>query len=296
MPNTKNIFCIVNPKAGGGRKTQHVAAALHDILGNAAIDYEIVRTAKKGDGTFLARNAVAAGYDVVVAVGGDGTVNEIATGLVGAAAALAIIPLGSGNGLARGLRIPLAYHDACQVLLRGRQRTIDVGQVNDRYFFATSGVGFDASVGKKYNEHPHHSRGFLPYCAFAFTEFFTYTPPEIRIAYHGQTFSYTPLILTIANIEQYGSGAIIAPDALPDDGLLDIIIIPQVSPLKMLQYVPSLFSGKIDRMPDFITHKTDAVTITRAKPGPVHVDGETFHAGETLEYTILPHALNVCVP
>ena len=193
-------------------------------------------------------------------------------------------------------RFPLEYRDACQLLLQGTSRAIDVGQVNERYFFATSGIGFDAHVGKRYNEHPGHSRGILPYIHIAAAEYFHYTPREITFAYQGKSFTCTPFVLTVANVEQYGAGAIIAPDAIPDDGLFDVVIIPQTPLLRTVYHLPRLFNGTIDALPDFITHRTASLTITRPEPGPVHVDGETFVAGEVLEYTLLPHALRVQVP
>ena len=290
------VLCILNPIAGGGRTAAHAATAIHQTIGKSGMAYDIVYTQQAGDGLMLARQAAKDGYSHVVAVGGDGTINEIATGLLKTDVVLGILPVGSGNGLARALQIPLEYRDACQLLLQGTSRAIDVGQVNERYFFATSGIGFDAHVGKRYNEHPGHSRGILPYIHIAAAEYFHYTPREITFAYQGKSFTCTPFVLTVANVEQYGAGAIIAPDAIPDDGLFDVVIIPQTPLLRTVYHLPRLFNGTIDALPDFITHRTASLTITRPEPGPVHVDGETFVAGEVLEYTLLPHALRVQVP
>ncbi|GAK57494.1 diacylglycerol kinase catalytic region [Candidatus Vecturithrix granuli] len=290
------ILCILNPIAGGGRTAAQVSAAIHHIFRDAGIEYDIVYTQHSGDGLAIAKHAEKNAYSHVIAVGGDGTINEIATGLIGTDLILAIIPVGSGNGLARALQIPFDYQEACQLLLHGTSRAIDVGQVNDRYFFATSGIGFDAYVGKQYNEHLGHSRGILPYFQIAATEYFHYTPQKITLEYQGKTFTCTPFVLTVANVEQYGGGAIIAPEAAPDDGLFDVVIIPQTPLLKTVYHLPRLFNGTIDTLPDFITHKTAALTITRPEPGPVHVDGETFLAGQSLEYTLLPQALRIQVP
>lgn len=287
------ILCVLNPIAGGGRTAERVTLAIHKTFRETDAMYEIVTTQKKGDGTALSKNAVKEGYTLVVAIGGDGTVNEVATGLVGTSIVLGIIPVGSGNGLARGLRIPLHYQDACQLLLRGKTRKIDVGQVCGRYFFATSGIGFDAHVGKRYNEKSGHSRGFLPYAQFAATEYFKYTPQEVVLRCNGETFKYTPFVLTVANVEQYGSGAIIAPNAIPDDELFDVVVIPQTHFFQVVHHLPKLFLGTLDTSPYVKTHRTNSLTITRSSSGPVHVDGESFIAGETLEYSLLPHALNI---
>jgi len=180
-------LCIINPIAGGGKTAEQVTSAIHETFRESGITCDIVTTQKKGDGTALSRNAVKKGYDVVVAAGGDGTVNEVATGLVGTSVVFGIIPVGSGNGLARGLRIPLNYKDACRLVLQGQSKKIDVGQVCDRYFFATSGIGFDAHVGKIYDEKPGHSRGILPYFQFAATEFFNYESQEILLTCNEKT-------------------------------------------------------------------------------------------------------------
>ncbi len=289
------IMFILNPVAGGGKAAEQVTPAVHEIFLESDIAYDIVTTEKKGDGVVLAKRAAEAGYTTVVAAGGDGTVNEVASGLVGTSTVLGIIPVGSGNGLARGLRIPLNYWDACRLVLRGESMTIDVGQVCGRYFFATSGIGFDAHVGKIYNDQSGHSRGLLPYFQFAVTEFFNYEPREVLLTFNGQTSRHIPFVLTVANGEQYGGGAIIAPSALPNDGLFDLVIIPQSHPLQILAHLPKLFSGTVDTFPHFESHKTAAVTIQRSGPGPVHVDGESFMADETLEYRLLPQALHVQV-
>jgi diacylglycerol kinase (ATP) len=290
----KTLF-ILNPVAGGGKIAERVMAAIRETFRESGITYDIVTTQGKGDGTTFARDAVNAGYDLVVAIGGDGTVNEVATGLVGASSVLGIIPIGSGNGLARGLRIPLNYWDACRLILRGNSTKIDVGKVCERYFFATSGIGFDAHVGKVYNEQAH-ARGVFPYFQFAVTEFFGYEPQEVLLTFNGKTSHHIPLVLTVANVEQYGAGAIIAPGAVPDDGLFDISIIPQTNPFQVLTHIPKLFAGTIHQFPHFESHKTDALTIVRPSPGPIHVDGESLIAGEVLEYTLLHHALQVQVP
>jgi YegS/Rv2252/BmrU family lipid kinase len=290
------ILCILNPIAGGGRTAERVVSAIHSTFQETDTLYEIVTTHKKGDATALARKAVKEDYTHVVAIGGDGTVNEVATGLVGTQTTLGVIPVGSGNGLARGLRIPLNFQQACRVVLRGKSKKFDVGQVDDRYFFSTSGIGFDAHVGKHYDEKSSgHSRGLLPYAQIAATEYFNYIPQEVVVHCNEEQFTYTPFILTVANFEQYGGGAIIAPGAIPDDGLFDVSIIPRSSVLQLINHLPKLFLGEIDTFPHFITHKTNALTITRHAPGPVHVDGEPFMAGEVLEYTLLSHALQIQV-
>ena len=290
------VLCILNPVAGGGRAAPRVASAIQKICSDANIPYDIVNTKAAGEGERLAKQASQEGYTLVAAAGGDGTINEVATGLIGTDATLAIIPVGSGNGLARGLQVPLNPDDACKLIVRGRAKKIDVGQVCGRHFFATSGIGFDAHVGKVYNESPRHSRGLIPYFQIAVSEYFNYTPENVILRCNGKTFCYTPLILTVANTEQYGGGAIIAPGAIPDDGVFDVSVILQAPVFSIVNQLPKLFSGEIDTFSHFRVHKAASLTVTRSFPGPVHVDGESFMAGETLTYTLLHHGLSVQVP
>ena len=290
------IFCILNPTAGGGKLVQPVCDELRRLFAERQIASDIVLTQGHGEGTRLAAAAVQQGYTMIVAGGGDGTLNDIASGVVGTSATLGILPIGSGNGLARSLRIPLNYQAACRVLLTGRVRAIDVGQVGTRYFFVTSGVGFDAQIGKHYNEQVQAARGIWPYFTFALKQYFHYTPQPIQVTCQGQTWDYTPFVATVANAQQYGAGAIIAPQAVLDDGLLNLSIVPPINVFQALWWLPRLFSGNIHTMPGFRSHQATALTITRAAPGPAHVDGEPFEAGTMLAYTILPQALKVCVP
>ena len=290
------VLCILNPVAGGGRAAPRVASAIQRICTDAHIPYDIIETKGAEEGGGLAKQAAQEGYTLVAAAGGDGTINEVATGLIGTDATLAIIPVGSGNGLARGLQVPLNPDEACKLILQGSPKKIDVGQVCGRHFFATSGIGFDAHVGKIYNESPKHSRGLIPYFQIAVSEYFNYTPENVILRCNGKTFCYTPLILTIANTEQYGGGAIIAPGAIPDDGLFDVSVILQAPVFSVVNQLPKLFSGEINTFSHFRMHRAASLTITRPFPGPVHVDGESFMAGELLTYTMLHHGLSVQVP
>ncbi len=291
-----DLLCILNPIAGGGKIAPQAASTIVKLCQQANMSCDIMTTKQRGDGTRLAKKAAREGCRFVVAAGGDGTINEVATGLVGTSCTLCIVPAGSGNGLARGLRIPLQPQEASRLILHGIQKQIDVGQVCGRYFFATSGIGFDAHVGKIYNEMSGHSRGLAPYVQIAIAEYLNYTPEPVTVRCNGETFSYTPIVLTVANTEQYGGGAIIAPDAIPDDGLFDISIIPQAPLFRIINHLPKLFLGAIKTFPNFIAHRAESVTVTRKLPGPVHVDGESFLAGEELVFTLLPRALTVLVP
>ncbi|MDZ7267896.1 MAG: diacylglycerol kinase family lipid kinase [candidate division KSB1 bacterium] len=289
MPSHKMLF-IVNPISGFRRDKSDLINRIHAQF--PAGDIEL--TAAPGEATRLAGEAARRGYHLVAAVGGDGTVNEVASGLVGTDTALGIIPRGSGNGLARGLGIPLAPAGSLQVLRAGQVRTIDVGCAAHRHFFAVCGVGFDANVGRKFNAATW--RGPLPYFLIAAQEFVDYKPEPLRLHVKHQQWEKTPFLITIANTRQYGNGAIIAPQAQPDDGLLDMCVVEPLRLLDALKYAPRLFNGTIDRAPIISYQRVQEITI--AKDGPIlfHVDGEATLCEGPLKISIKPRALRVITP
>ena len=286
------IRFIVNPIAGFRRNKTYLLELIRHYYDN--LDSELALTTCRGDATRLAREAAAEGYDIVVAIGGDGTVNEVASGLVDTDTALGIIPRGSGNGLARGLGIPIQPAGAIEILRHGSIRTIDAGCAAHRYFFAVTGVGFDARVGLKFNATTW--RGPLPYFFIAAREFASYHPETIRLKFDHQELEFMPLLTTVANTRQYGNGAIIAPHAKPDDGLLEICIVEPMHLWQVVAHIPKLFSGHIDRTP--IVHYHSATTIEIVKQGPIlfHVDGEPEFTEDHLRISVKPQALKVIAP
>jgi len=257
---------------------------------------QVISLQSRGQATHLAREAAAEKFDMVVAVGGDGTINEIVCGLVNTDVPLGIIPAGSGNGLARTFCIPLDIKRACWTLLRGQTRQLDVGKLNDRFFLGVAGFGYDALVGKLFEEKWGGRRGLLPYLHTAILGFFRYQTTPIHLRIDGLEMDLLPRLVTVANTPQFGGGAIIAPDAKPDDGLFDICIIHDLSFLKALYHGPKLFAGKIDRIPQWEMHRAAAVEIFSRVPLPVHVDGEPIGESTQVKVSLLPGALYVRVP
>ncbi len=291
MP-AKRLRFIINPIAGFRRNKSGIIERIHRHF--RAHDYDVTTTTRPGDGTRLAQEAAAQNYDIVVAVGGDGTVNEVASGLVHTNTALGIIPRGSGNGLARALGISLRPSESLKILLHGEERVIDAGTAAQRYFFAVTGVGFDAQVGRQFNLAPW--RGPIPYFFIAAREFLTYHPEPLRLNLDAQAFELTPFLITIANTQQYGNGAIIAPQARPDDGLLDLCVVESLSLSHAVKYAPKLFDGTIDRTPIINYRRVQDLVIE--KPGTIlfHVDGEAQTCQNRLQVSILPRALKVVAP
>jgi len=288
----KNVKFIVNPIAGFRRDKQFIIERLQKL--SPHFDVDIQTSSCRGDARRIATAAAQNGFDIVVAVGGDGTVNEVASGLVGSGAALGIIPLGSGNGLARSVGVPMNVEQAIQVICSNHRRHIDVGRAGHRNFFVVTGVGFDAAVGKSFDETT--MRGPLPYFYLGIKQLMTYQPKEVQLRFEQQELTLRPFLITVANTCQYGNGAMIAPHARCDDGQLDICIINNSNKIKILRHLPDLFNGTIDRAPLVQYHRSTEIIIEGDGPLLFHVDGEPETVDRVLNISILPQALQVIAP
>jgi len=287
---------IVNPISGRGRHPQDDISDLNRIFAAHGIESQVICQGKVGEATLLAREAVAEGFDMVVAVGGDGTINEVVCGLVNSGVPLGIVPAGSGNGLAREFGIPLKMSEACKTIIHGDTREVDVGAMNDRFFLGTAGIGYDALLVKIFEERWANRRGVLPYFYVAIKGFFKHKPSLMHLRFDDHQLTVIPLLVTVANSTQFGGGAIIAPQAEPDDGLLDVCIIHNLNFLQAFYHWPKLFVGCIDRMPQWVTYRTDALEILSDLPMPVQVDGESVQESTHLKIKLLPRALGIRVP
>lgn len=291
--NPARVRFIVNPISGAsrGRGFAGVAAA---AIRRGTFDYDVVTTAEPGDGEALARQAVAAGCDLVVAVGGDGTVNEVARGLLGQqASALGIVPCGSGNGLARHLGVPLRPERAVRALVNAETRFIDVGHINERPFFCTAGLGFDAHVSRAFAGAGR--RGLRTYVAVTLREFRAYRPTPARIEVNGQAIDTDCYVLAFANAAQYGNNAYIAPLADVQDGLLDLCLIDALPLRRALRVSYALAVGDLPTSGAAEFHTARDVRVNTARPIGFHVDGD--YAGEAEEFIVglTPLALKVAV-
>jgi YegS/Rv2252/BmrU family lipid kinase len=262
-------------------------------------DYAVYLTREPGHATELAREAVAGGADVVLAVGGDGTVNEVARGMLGSRAALGIVPVGSGNGFARALRLPLRPDRALAALEAAERRAVDVGLLNGRPFLNVAGVGFDATVAHCFHEHGRRGgrRGFFGYLRLSLRELRAYRPPRLALEVDGGGRVETaPFVLTFANGIQYGSGAVINPGAKLDDGRLEIALFESGPLVATLAAALRLFVGGLDRLPRYRRLSARTAVVTSAAPFAVHVDGDPEPACDRVEVELRPLALQVLVP
>ena len=285
------IRFVVNPVSGVRGDRTSVAGLIEETLRCAGQEFDVIYTNCRGDGVRLAQEASMQGYGIVAAVGGDGTVNEVGQGLMGSDAALAVIPAGSGNGFARNFNIPLDQREAVRLLLSPHVITIDAGKINNRYFFNVAGIGLDAAISQSF-EHAG-MRGMLTYFLIGAKTFFAYAPVPVKIKHEEGEVNSRPLLLSIANAPQYGSGAVIAPQAKSDDGLLDVCIIDTLPLWKAAANIYRLFNGTIDQMKGYHSFQTHSLTIERPGPGPIHTDGDPHQEEALLKIEVLPGRLRV---
>jgi YegS/Rv2252/BmrU family lipid kinase len=294
------IGVVINPVAGPAwrrRPASRLEAWARGIVGRHAAEAWVAFTEGPGHARVLARQAVDEGADVVVAWGGDGTINEVASVLVYSRGTLGIVPVGSGNGLARELGIPRSPEDALTVALSGATRVIDAGELNGRLFFNAAGVGFDAHVAEVFASSSGHRRGFTSYAAATIRELFQYQSSIYTIEADGRPAGdIRALLVSVANTRQWGNGARIAPHAVMDDERLDLVAITARPPVVVLANIWRLFVGSIATLSHVDTQQFRTATIVATPPAPVHVDGEPLGRLATIEIRVKAGALRVRVP
>jgi YegS/Rv2252/BmrU family lipid kinase len=236
-------------------------------------------------------------FDVIAAFGGDGTVNSIASVLLNSNKTLAILPGGSGNGLARNLNISLSWRRALDTLINGRDVMVDAGKINNCSFFNIAGIGLDAIITKKFNLESK-IRGILPYVYFALKGYFEMPTFRIQATIDDIQFEEEILLTAFANFKQYGGKAIIAPNASPYDRLLDLCILKKVKLLKSTLNIQRLFTGNIHRFPFYRSYKFEKIHI-RSLNGPIPFQFDGEFGGEestTFDVEVLPASLKVRIP
>jgi YegS/Rv2252/BmrU family lipid kinase len=293
------IAVIINPISGtGGRMEVARKRAEHatSLITARGLHAEVFMTERPGHARELATAALGRGVTTVVAWGGDGTVNEVASALAFRDATLAIVPSGSGNGLARELLIPIDPDGAFEGAFSGREYRIDAGELDGHLFFNIAGIGLDARVAHRFAEDGLVRRGFLRYVEIAAQELFTYRPEPRTVVTDGVAIRVDALIIAIANARQYGNGALIAPDARLNDGRLDVVVVEGRSAIAALVHVPRLFTGQIAKVRGVTQLHAQEIEITSATPMVYHVDGEPFIGGASIVARSRAGALRVMVP
>lgn len=288
----KKIAFIINPISGTTNK-EMLPAYIHEELNPEIFDPEIIFTDHRGHGSELAQLFVKQNFDIVVAVGGDGTVNEIARELVHTNVALGIIPIGSGNGLARHLNIPMNVHKAIQQINHAEPILIDYGIVNQQPFFCTCGTGFDAYVSTEFAK--GKNRGIMAYIEKMITGYFSYKSQNYHLIGDGIDLKSKAFVLTFANASQWGNNAYIAPQASVQDGKIDISIMSSFPIIAIPTLALQLFTKTIDNDLFMTTLRTNEIALYREEPGPFHYDGEPYEEGKEIKVKIVPDGLKVLV-
>ena len=288
-----SYFIIVNPTAARG-KAAKVGRTVEDICNDRNIDSQVVFTKKAGDATKLAAKARDQ-FDCIVAVGGDGTINEIINGMVGGSSTLGIVPVGSGNDFVRALGISHKLTDVIDNLVSMKTRAIDIGKAGDRYFQNGLGIGFDAWVVQETLK-VHRLRGTAIYLYSVLKTIHSYSPPLVKLDYNGESREEKFYMITVGNGISLGGGFKLTPHAILDDGLFDLNIIREIKKWEVYQNLISVFAGKHIYLEQVTTARTEQLSFRSDEGFAAHIDGELLSLNlNSLHVELLPKALNVVI-
>ncbi len=286
---------VINPKSGSngmgfGQTLKLVQTA---FMGNPALPREIHVRVWEAPASYRAIQQEVKDYpaELIIATGGDGTVNMVASALAGSNKLLMIVPMGSGNGLARELGIPMPLNASAGIFGRYPSTSIDCGMINGHHFFCTAGLGFEAVVAKEFGK--DSVRGFYGYAKTITRLYFNHRPAEYQIEHDGKIAEWKAFMLTVANARQFGNNTFVAPLADLRDGLLDLCMIEKPNLLSLLPVLTGLFMGRIHRHARYKTIASSKFTVRRHSAGPIHIDGEPIEMGTELTISVVPQALRV---
>ena len=289
----KKAVFVINLISGTSDKAA-IPGLIDMYLDKEKFEYEIAITQYAGHASEIAAKAKDDGVDVVVAVGGDGTVNEVARAIVHSDTALGIIPCGSGNGLARHLLLPLNVRKAIDVINRCEVRQLDYGIINDYPFFCTCGMGFDAFVSMKFAE--AGKRGPITYVENVLREGLKYKPETYTIEDESGTLQYKAFLISCANASQYGNNAYIAPQASMSDGLMDVIIMEPFDVFEAPQISIEMFNKTLNKNNSKIkTFRCKKLHVHRNTPGAIHYDGDPVMTGADIDVELKPKGIKIVV-
>lgn len=292
MAAKKKILFIMNPISGNARKTG-IPKIIEKTLDKELFDFEIEQTCYAGHACELAGKAKGSGYDAVIAVGGDGTVNEVGKALTHSSTALGIIPCGSGNGLARHLMLPMDMVKAVEVINAFAIHDLDYGVINGIPFFCTCGMGFDAFISMKFAESGR--RGPVTYIENILREGVKYKPETYEITDDNGSSLCRAFLISCANASQYGNNAYIAPQASMSDGLLDVIIMEPFDILDAPQISIDMFNKTLDKNSKIKTFRTKHIQIHRQNPGFIHYDGEPVMTDSDVDISVRDKGIKIII-
>ena len=289
----KRILFIINP-ISGTRDKRFIKSYIIKYINHEFFLFDIIFTEYAQHATKLAKEAAEKNYDAVVAIGGDGSINEIALGIVNTNTALGIIPNGSGNGLAHYLKIPLNIQRAIEIINNFNIIPIDTATINEKLFVSVAGLGFDALVAKDFAK--VKKRGFFSYFKIIVKNYFTYNRKMYVLYINKIKYERKAMMITLANSNQFGFNTIIAPNASINDGLLDVCLIKKIPLFEAPLLSLLLFLRKIDVSKRIEIIKTSELTILQHKSRVVHIDGDPQYLTKKLQIKVNPLSLKVIVP
>jgi diacylglycerol kinase (ATP) len=287
----KSYKLIVNPIAGGGR-AKALIPKVENIFRQAGAEFEIYTTKGPEDAIEAAAVAAREGFEIIVAVGGDGTLNEVLNGIVGTEAVLAALHGGKGNDFATSVHMPRDVDSACRALLRAEIKAIDLGKVMGRYFINSVGVGFDAAVAMRVNRGVKPFTGVSAYVYAFLLTLSAYEPVEMEIDLGKGPMTGKPLLVAVGIGQAYGGGMKILPDAVQDDGLFDVCIMETMDSLSLLYHFPKVFSGTLKNLEQAAMHRTSEVKLSLSEARPLHLEGEVL-VGDYMHFTLEPKGMKV---
>lgn len=287
----KKIRFIINPISGIAKKSE-IPGMIEEHLDLNQFDYDIVITEYRKHARVIAKQSAIEGYDIVCAVGGDGSVHEVGTALIGTKTKLAILPTGSGNGLARHLNIPLNVKDAIKCINSNQSIQMDTVLVNDKSFLGVGGYGFDAVIAQKFEKHTR--RGLRGYIYLIIREFFKYNPINVSIDLDGKVKTLPVVLCTVANASQFGNGFKVSPNSDVTDGELELCILKPFSIWSAPSIIYRFFRNTSDRsrFSEIIPFKKVKLKLSKKI---AHYDGEPFEVKEELNVSVVPKSLNILV-
>jgi diacylglycerol kinase family enzyme len=287
----KKIWFIINPISGVRRKDD-LPALIASNLDLEKFDYEIQYTEYKGHAITLAKDAINENIDIVCAVGGDGSVHEVGTALIGSKVLLAIIPIGSGNGLARHMHIPLSVKKAIICINESKEISMDTVLVNNQPFLGVGGYGFDALIAKKFDE--HKKRGLWTYVKLILKEFLRYNPINISIDANGQVKKLPVMLCTLANTSEFGNGFIFSPKSDATDGKVELFLLKPFSFWRLPGIAIRFITGRSENSSYTEVLSFDHATI-RMSQQLAHYDGEPSTTNGVLKIKVVPRSLHILI-
>lgn len=290
----RQVLVLINPKSGVGGPHRFINA-IEKVWDTPEHDVSFQFSQSAADGAAKVRRAAERGVDTVLVVGGDGMVNSIGSELVHTDVRLGVVPAGSGNGFARHFKIPLHPAPAAQALLDGKTVPIDVGRVNGRYFFVTCSMAWDGALVESFEKYPF--RGIVPYVLAGAQQLLEYRTQPFHVEIDGEPLEFShPLIFTVANLSQFGSDVLVAPDAEADSGDLELVAIEKKNMPLVLSQIHRFIEKTFHQHPLVTNRRFKTMTVRRGNATPIQIDGELLKADTDVQIEVLPSALKVIIP